>query len=174
MGRAVQSDRSDYGRQWIPTYPLFWSYVLDIPQELLNVALHFAHEIESGHLGTRKPIAKAESLFYWPNLRVDMCRYVSECKTCQQCKGTQGLRYKWQEPPAVTAPMQRVSVDLMDMHAGSHGYRYMLTVLDHYSRYVRFYPLKSKAAGEVSRNLKKFVAAYGAPTLVLLDNGGGI
>ncbi len=87
---------------------------------------------------------KAEETFYWPNLKVDVCDYVKNCINCQRFKGDKGLQQPWKELPAVGKPLERIGTDLTDMVAGAHGYRYSLTIVDHYSRYVKFFPVKTK------------------------------
>ncbi len=91
-----------------------------------------------------KTIRKAKELFYWANLKVDACNYVKKCATCQGFKGNTGLQQQWKEIPPVNKPLERIGIDLTDMVAGVQGYRYALTVVDHYSRFVRFFPLKTK------------------------------
>ncbi len=70
----------------------------------------------------------AEDLFYWPNIKADVCSYVKTCVVCQQVKQSVGLQQQWQELPPVDKPLQRVSTDLTDMVSGAHGYRYVLTI----------------------------------------------
>ncbi len=104
--------------------------------------MEHAH-INSGHLGQKKTILKAE-LYYWNNLKVDICNYVKNCITFQRFKGQKGSQQQWQEMPPVEKPLERVGIDLTDMVAGDQNYRYVLSVIDHYSRYVKFFPLKHK------------------------------
>ena len=102
----------------------------------------------------------------------DVKKYVRECLVCQQHKSTAGLQQLWQELPPVHAPLERVSVDLLDCVSGYQGYRYILTVLDHYSRYVKLYSLKIKGTEEVCEAFERYVSDFGAPTTLLCDNGG--
>jgi len=146
-------------------------YCLVVPQRLKGKALQHVHEI-SGHLGQKKTICKAEELFYWCNLKVDVCHYVKECITCQRFKGHTGLQQPWQELPPVNKPLERIGIDLTDMVAGAQGFRYILTVVDHYSRYVKFYPLKTKHTQMVVEALDQYVADFGVPQGIVLDNGG--
>ncbi len=118
-------------------------YTLVVPHSLKQKTLSQAHDI-SGHLGQKKDIKKAEELFYWCNLKVDVSNYVKQCVTCQRLKGQTGLQQPLQELPSVGKSLERVGIGLTDMVAGSQGYRYVLTVVDHFSRYVKFYPLKTK------------------------------
>ncbi len=66
-------------------------YSLIIPRSLINSAIQHEHEL-SGHLGQKKTVKKAEELYYWPNLKVDVCKYMKEYITCQRFKGSSGLQ----------------------------------------------------------------------------------
>ncbi len=69
-------------------------------------------------------------------------------------------------------PLERIGIDLVDMVAGVQGYRYALTVEDHYSRYVRFFPLKTKHTTHTIEHMAQYMADYGTPRGIVLDNGG--
>lgn len=47
-----------------------------------------------------------------------------------------------------------------------------MSVLDHYSRYIKLYALKIKGAEAVSEAFGRYVSDFGAPTTLLADNGG--
>ncbi len=124
-----------------------------------------------GHLGIEKTLAKVQGLYYWQNMKVDVIIYVRNCLTCQQHKGTTGLQQWWQELPPVEKPLERVSLDLTDMVAGAQEYQYVLTICDHYSRYVKFYQLKTKHTDGVCEEFKSYIMDFGTPKTVLTDNG---
>ncbi len=59
-------------------------YSLIVPRSLNNSTIQHAHEL-SDHFDQKKTIKKAQELDYWPNLKVDVCKYckyVKECVTC--------------------------------------------------------------------------------------------
>ncbi len=82
-----------------------------------------------------------------------------------------GLQQQWQELPPVEKPLERVSLDLTDMVAGNQGYRYVLTITDRYSRYVKFFPLKTKNTGKVCALFAQYISDFGVAKVVLVDNG---
>ncbi len=104
-------------------------------------------------------------------MKVDVCNYVKNCITCQRYKGNLRLQQQWQEMPLVNKPLERI-VDITDMVARPQGFRYVLTVVDHYSHFVKFFPLKSKHTNTVVEAQNKYVADFGAPQAILSDNGG--
>ncbi len=145
-------------------------YTLVVPHSLKQKTLSQANE-QFDHLGQKKTIEKAEELFYWCNLKVDVSNYVKQCISCQRFKGSTGLQQPFKELPSVGKPSERIGIDLTDMIAGSQGYR-LLSVVDHFSRYVKFYPLKSKHTQGVIEALAQNVTDFGAPHSIVLDNGG--
>lgn len=145
-------------------------YLLVIPQTLKKRALIFIHEQQSGHLGQLKSILKAEEYFYWPNLKTDVKRFVKECITCQQTKSASALQRQWQELPPVHQPLERVSIDITEMTPARGGHRYVLTIIDHFSRYVKLIKLRSRQAEEVVRAIQLYMGDYGVPKILLADN----
>ncbi len=129
-------------------------YSIVVLKSLTLKAIQHSHEL-SGHLRQKKTILKAEETFYWPNLKVYVCNYVKNCVNCQRFKGDKGLQQPWKELPAVDKPLERIGMDLTDMVAGAHGYRYSLTIVDH-SRYIKFFPLKTKHSTHIIDKLKQY------------------
>ena len=142
---------------------------LVIPKGLRALACHLIHN--DSHFGIHKTVKKAQQLFYWPSLWKDVTNFVKSCHTCQQFKKEGGLKQTWKELPSVDNKGKRIAIDLIDMVDGKGGYRYCLTVMDHFSRFIRAYPLRNKSAGVVLRALRKDVCVFGTPETILMDNG---
>ena len=66
----------------------------------------------------------------------------------------------------------RVGIDLTDMVAGNQGYRYALTILDHYSCYVKFIPMENKTSQTVVAALESCGADFGQSQPLVSDNSG--
>ncbi len=96
--------------------------------------------------------------------------FVKDCVTCQQLKASIGLTQQWQELPQVDQPMERVSIDVTEMGSGVEGQKYVLTVTDHFSRFVIIYPMSARTAESVVSKLDMAIEAYGAPRVLLADN----
>ncbi len=75
-----------------------------------------------------------------------------------------------QELTPVDQPMERISIDITDMGSGAIGLKYVLTIIDHFSRFVNFYPMSTRTAESVISKLDMVVEAYGAPRVLLPDN----
>lgn len=99
-----------------------------------------------------------------------MRKHIKECITCQQLKTARGLQMQWQELPLCNKPLERISMDITDMHTSNSGHRYVLTLIDHYSRYVKFIKMRSRLAEEVVKGLQTYMGDFGAPKVLLTDN----
>ena len=64
-----------------------------------------------------------------------------------------------------------MSLDLTDMVAGQGGYKYALTIIDNYSRFVQFYKLRNKTTRAVINAFGRYVGAYNPPQMIITDNG---
>ncbi len=60
-----------------------------------------------------------------------------------------------------------VSIDIIEMESGAIGQKNVLTVIDHFSRFVNLYPMSTRTAESV---VSKLVEAYVAPRVLLVDN----
>lgn len=120
-------------------------------------------------MGQHKTILWTEQYFYWPNLKQDMRQYVKACVICQQFK-TRSLQQLWKEHPPVNHPKERICIDVMDMGGNVMGNRCVLTIIDHFSRFVNFYPPSSRTQEGVLKILDTFTDNYGTAKTLLIDN----
>ena len=81
------------------------------------------------------------------------------------------LQRKIQRLPIVEDKGQRVSMDIIDLHNETLGYRYCLTIIDHFSRSLRVYPMRTKASREISKCLTRDINMFGKPKVLVMDNG---
>ncbi|XP_063889312.1 uncharacterized protein LOC135116022 [Scylla paramamosain] len=145
------------------------NYTVVVPRHLVRKALEVAHD-QSGHFGQFKSLKQAEGLFYWPTIKSDVIQYLKECLNCQKFKHNRGMSQPYRELPIVSQPLERIAIDLTDMTNGQEGQRYILTIIDHFSRYVKFYPLKTKHAQGIVAKLSQYISDFGRPLSILCDN----
>lgn len=154
--------------------PLFaWKRV--IPKEYRVEVLERNHDTPlGGHLGVFKTYKRISQVYYWPHLRSDVARYVRGCRTCQMTKPEQlapkGLLAK---NPIADRPWKIISTDLVGpLPRSTQGYTSILVVSDCFSKFCRFFPLRKATAKNIVRLLEEeIILLFGAPQLMLMDNG---
>ena len=149
------------------------NYRLVVPNSLIPQALFMAHDGQtSNHCGFVKTLNQVRKYFYWPNLASDVKLY---CKTCLPCqKRKPGLH---PNPPygtfeEVTYPGQRVGIDLVGpWPETSKGNTFILTIIDHFSRFMELFAIPSKHADDVAFAFSKYLIKHGGVDFVVSDQG---
>lgn len=78
------------------------------------------------------------------------------------------------QPNKVEEPMAIVGVDIIDMGRSTNGFRYILTIIDAFTKLAGAYPLKDKKAPTVAKCfMERWVLEGGRiPRVLQSDNGG--
>ncbi|KAL7829046.1 hypothetical protein SRHO_G00326800 [Serrasalmus rhombeus] len=72
----------------------------------------------------------------------------------------------------VSAVWELLGIDLTGpLPKTTSGFQYILTVTDYFSKWVEAFPLRSKCAAEVGKNLCLVIYRHGCPKRVLSDQG---
>jgi transposase InsO family protein len=146
---------------------------LVLPKSLIDIALYLCHDDKSvAHAGFLKTLFKARKLFYWPNMVTDIKQYVTNCLLCQKRKP--GLKNKSAlgKFPQIVRPNNTLGCDLIGpMSTTENGNKYVLTMVDHFSRYVYLYPIPNKETETVTRAMIRHCITYGPPTYLISDLG---
>ena len=83
--------------------------------------------------------------------RKDIADFLMRQKNYQMSRNT---RHHINKPILASSPNERWAIDLIDMNRyidQNRGYRYILTCIDYYSRYVWAVPIKLKQSGNVAQ-----------------------
>jgi hypothetical protein len=144
-----------------------------LPQGLREEALRDAHD-RAGHFGAVKTYQRLRSSFYWPSSRASVDDYVKSCDGCQRSK----TKARTVEPGhhrhrSVSELFQTISVDVLELSIPSEGYRHVLVCVDEFTGFMILVPVVTQSAAEVvSKLVERVVGIFGAPDMLLSDNGG--
>ena len=148
-------------------------HLLVIPQSLQQQLLKWAHSYPTaGHAGRIKTLFRLTSRVYWLSMRRDVFKYVQTSRDCQQ--------FKYNNSP-VPAPMQlhtiiqpwyTIGVDIMGpFPPTSRQKKYLLVVVDYFTRWVELFPLRRTTATDIVNILiNEIICRYGALSYILSDN----
>ena len=128
-----------------------WQVVLPhgLRQEFLSV-IHTG--VAGGHLARRRTAAAIQARAYWPTWSSDLHAYLRSCVPCATYHRGAIPRQATLQPLLVGENWERISVDITGPHAlSSRGNKYILTLVDHFSKWAEAIPLRNHTAPVVAR-----------------------
>ena len=142
-----------------------------MPMSQRKKFLNAAH-VTLGHVGTSKLIQFLKEATYWPNISLDVKLLVEECEHCNRRKVTKTQKG---DPLTITAnfPFQKVALDITGpLPPTRDGYRYILGIIDVFSRYTVLVPLRHMDSNVVIESLmNRWISVFGPPFSFHSDRG---
>jgi len=159
-GRKMPNSSEDIGlRMWIPN-----------DNELKQQIVETVHA-ELAHPGIKRTYSAIGDRFYWPGMFRDTLEHCNNCLNCQ-FHAPKPAKAPIQGHVQADSPGEMAAMDILHM-SESEGYKYLLTVVDVYSRYGKAIPLKNISARTVSEAVRDHVSpcGFGRPPRWLTDGG---
>jgi len=144
-----------------------------LPRIFREHFLQLTHGGVVGHLGYAKSAAAVQARAYWPTWSSDLALFIRRCKPCAQYHRGAPPRHAELQTPCSGEPWERVSLDITGPHPrSSRQNQYILTVVDHFSKWAEAIPLSNHTAPTVAKALMTHVIPrYGVPLQILSDRG---
>ena len=143
--------------------------------EYVPKAIHLAHSVfPAGHGGVKVTLNRCQKLAFWPGMKKDVEEYCRKCQVCCRFKSVGNLSLTpLRRHPDVSAPFERIHMDIVGpMGTSDKGNKYILIIIDVFTRYLVTVLLKSKEASEVARAFfNQVVCVHGIPKTVVTDQG---
>jgi len=154
---------------------------LYVPAALRLHILHMVHQSSYfQHPGMTKMYSTLRRDLYWPHMRKHIEDYVARCHTCAKAKAPQPHRQGHTSILIPDRPFQVVGIDYYgplpettSADASDSGYRYIVTIVDHFSRWVRLVPLKEDPTAHSLASVftNHWIRHFGVPELLVSDQG---
>ena len=143
---------------------------LIVPDVMISGLLFAAHD-NLAHAGMER-VRGYLAPYFWPGKKADIYNYVRSCLSCTRVKGTEGQRkIRSGRNLKGESKFDIIYLDYVTMPAES-GYRYCLTLIDAFTRFLCVWPLRSNSARDTSRCLVNFVAQHRIiPRVISSDRG---
>ena len=110
----------------------------------------------SGHQCSRYSYKIAKDRYFWPCMQKDITLYVQACARCLKNQPSLKSPTNPLQPlPVITKVWFRVGMDLTGPLVESNGYKYILTVIDHFTRWIETRPLRTNGLVESSHKALK-------------------
>ena len=142
-----------------------------VPVSLRPMLLkYFNDSVLSGHLGAL--FQKMAGNSYWPKMRAEIFDLLHPCDLCQRAKPAQITLVGLHSASPVSEPKERLFIHFMGLLTRSkRGTTAILVVLDAFSKFVSFYPVRKISSQIMSSMLELvFSPAYCTPVLIMTDN----
>lgn len=149
-------------------------YLVCVPKKIVKDLLYLCHDTkEAGHLGRNRTIAKIKSRFFWPCIYRDTFNYIATCKICQLTRDVNDKRKGALQSVDPGGVFEHISVDLLGpFRATREGYKFILTIIEHPTRYADAVALREiTASAIVTQLLERVFLRYGVAAEVQSDNG---
>ena len=147
---------------------------LVVPADRREEVLRDLHEgAFGGHLGEEKTLARLKERFYWPGHFRDVREW---CRTCAKCaaRKTPAPKNRAQlHNIKVGYPMQMAAMDILGpLPESQTGNKYILVVMDYFSRWAEAYPIPNQEAVTIAKKLtNECFCRFSPPEQIHADQG---
>ena len=147
---------------------------LVVPTAIRKLIVHSCHDLPAsgGHLAFKATFDKIRDRYWWPTMSKDVAKHLKCCSSCQH-------RETSHRPPKlplghrpVSRPLQCVAIDLVEYKSSSNNSKYVMSVIDHLTRFLVVVAISDKTAATIARVLVEHVfSVFSAPETLHSDVG---
>ncbi|KAL6723889.1 hypothetical protein Aduo_018844 [Ancylostoma duodenale] len=131
------------------------------------------HGVLAGCFGAKKLLRELSKRLFWESMRRDVILWSEECRDCL-CHNGRHTMVPPLKPIVTSKPFELVGMDILEMGSTTDSNRYILTVVDHFTKFAGAHAIPTKSASTVARTFSERWVADGGrqPKCILSDQGG--
>ena len=159
-------------REYIDSQDQIW-YQYVVPSNKRESLIKSFHDPPTcGHLGFKKTRDRMIIKYYWYNMERAIDNYVKSCIQCQTNKVTNKYNIETMTPIVTTRPNEIICTDVMGpIPETTNGYKHILVISDHFTKYSEFFPMKTVTAQETAKRIVEYISRHSVPESILSDRG---
>ena len=144
-----------------------------LPPSLRDKVLMLLHQNPTGgHLGVNRNVARFEQQFYWPGMQRIISHSIRSCLTCEKFKPSKENTMARLQPINTQRVLELLEIDFVGpLTTTNQGHKYIVTVIDHFSKYAVAYATATQDTKAVIDCLKQYFSQFGIPDRILSDQG---
>ncbi len=113
----------------------------------------------AGHISAKKILPKLQERYYWPQMYIDVEKYVQACYECQMKKPPKRLNELHPIPPSTL--FNRWGIDMVGpLPITQRGNKYIIVAVEYLSRWQEAKPVPEANAKETSEFLYSLICRY--------------
>jgi predicted aspartyl protease len=159
-----------------PSHSLTKFKLIYIPSSMRSEVMECYHDHPTAaHFGVNRTWLKLRRVCYWPSMKKFIGEYIRSCEECSKFNirrtKSPGLLHPIEYPQG---PLELVSMDFWGPtpQYSTNGNRYILVIMDYYTKYVVAMPLPNNTAITTANVfVEDFVFKYGVPRRLITDQG---
>ncbi|XP_078246380.1 uncharacterized protein LOC144588118 [Pogona vitticeps] len=148
---------------------------LVVPEKYRPMILQRGHsDMFPAHLGVNKTQQRITQNFYWPEIGKQIKEFCRQCDVCQrQGNNRDRTKAKLCPLPVIDTPFKCIGVDIVGPlpKATKRGNRFILTIVDHATRYPEAIPLTNIETNTVADALVGYMSRMGFASEIITDLG---
>ncbi|XP_078242488.1 uncharacterized protein LOC144587040 [Pogona vitticeps] len=148
---------------------------LVVPEKYRPMILQRGHsDMFAAHLGVNKTQQRITQNFYWPDIGKQIREFCKQCDVCQrQGNSRDRTKAKLCPLPVIDTPFKCIGVDIVGPlpKATKRGNRFILTIVDHATRYPEAIPLTNIETNTVADALVGYMSRMGFASEIITDLG---
>ena len=141
-----------------------------VPLLLRRKLFNLLHSVS--HPGIRGSRRLISSRFVWPKMSTEIGSWARSCLQCQRSKISSHVRSIVPQIPVPGRRFSHVHIDIVGPLPSSHGFSYLLTMIDRTTRWPEAVPLSSITAEScIQAFISTWVSRFGVPSTLTSDRG---
>ena len=150
--------------------------VIVVPSNLrLPLIINCHSDFAAGHLGIAKTVSRLKLNYWWPGMFSEVEKFIQSCDICQRVRNPANFHSQTAPlAPLLIPPTihHTVHIDLICPKKPDGPNKYILIVVDGYSKFMSLYPIPSKDMSTVAKCLyDNYFSVHGFPNTLISDQG---
>lgn len=145
---------------------------LYVPSEMINNVIRTTHE-KLGHLATDKCCTQLKKNYWFPQMKTYVHNFIRNCLKCIYYSASpQSNAATLHSIPKKPIPFDTIHIDhLGPLPSINSKKKYILVVIDAFTKFVKLYPASATNTREVCSALGNYFTNYGRPRRIIDDRG---